>query len=55
MSLAAEMSNDDHTSMQLDESAINSTAVDSATAAASTAMSDLSDLAPSAIAGQLRL
>ena len=42
----------DHTSMELEESAINSAAVDSATVAAAAAMSDLSDHAPAAIAGQ---
>jgi hypothetical protein len=42
----------EHTSMELEESAVDSTAVDSATAAAAAAMSDLSDQASAAIAGQ---
>lgn len=54
MSLAASMSTDEHTNMEFELSTIDSTAVDSATAAAASAMSDLSDLAPSAIAGQLQ-
>jgi len=49
------MSNDDHTSMELELSTIDSTAVDAATAAAATAMSDLSDQTPPTIAGQLQI
>ena len=48
------MSTADHTSMDLEESTLDSTAVDSATAAAAAAMSDLSDLPSPAIAGQLQ-
>lgn len=49
------MSTDEHTNMEFELITIDSTAVDSATAAAASAMSDLSDLAPSAIAGQLQI
>jgi hypothetical protein len=48
------MSTADHTSMELEESALDSTAVDPATAAAAAAMSDLSDLPSAAIEGQLQ-
>jgi hypothetical protein len=49
------MSTADGTNMELEESTLDSTAVDSATAAAAAAMSDLSDLPTPAIAGQLQI
>jgi hypothetical protein len=53
LSHAAPMSTADHTNMELEESALDSTPVDSATAAAAAAMSDLSDQSAAAIAGRL--
>lgn len=53
MSLAAPTQHADHTSMELEESTIVSAAVDPASAAAAAAMTDLSDQASAAIAGQL--
>lgn len=52
MSLAAPTQLAEHTSMQLDESALHSTAVDPAATAAAVAMSDLSDLTSPAVDGQ---
>ncbi len=49
------MSNDDHTNMELASSTVDSAAVDSATAAAAAAMSDLSDVPSPAIDGQLQI
>jgi hypothetical protein len=48
------MSTADPTNMELEESAIDSTALDPASAAAAAAMSDLSDQPSPAIAGQLQ-
>lgn len=54
MSLAASPQPADPTSMELEQSAIDSAAADPATAAAVAAMSDLSDQPSPAIAGQLQ-
>ena len=54
LSHAAPMSTVNHTNMELEESATDSTPVDSATAAAAAAMSDLSDLPSPAVDGQLQ-
>ena len=54
MSLAASTQPAEHSSMQLEESAIDSAAVDPAAVAAAAAMSDLSDLPTAAAAGQLQ-
>ena len=53
VTIPASTSTAEHTNMELEESAINSTAVDPAAAAAAAAMTDLSDQASAAIAGQL--